>query len=213
MASGMISLTYPLGEKSIGGFAIDAYIAEAYHYENSVTNLTVEDGSNISDHVIEKPDRLNIEAFIGATKFETFTGERIRELSDIEMPEDPKTRIRQAHLELLRMKRSRQPLTVVTGLDTLTDMVITSYNYHRDVDTGADLPFTMSFQKVKTVQSEETEIAALSAADGGIANIGNAGTSNVDDVCSFRERWRQWVRSGKATPSEYYAQWGAPFPG
>ena len=86
MASGMISLTYPVGEKSIGGFAIDAYIVEAYHYENSITNLTVEDGSNISDHVIEKPDRLNIEAFIGATKFETFTGERIRELSDIEMP-------------------------------------------------------------------------------------------------------------------------------
>jgi len=209
----MISLTYPIGEKSIGGFQIDAYVVEAYSYENRVTNLTVEDGSNISEHVIEEPDRLSIEAFIGATKFEAFTGTRVREISDIEMPEDPKARIRQAHHELLRMKRSRQPLTVVTGLDALTDMVITSYNYHRDVDTGADLPFTMSFQKIRTVQSEETEISSLSAADGGVANIGNAGTSAVEEIGPYRQFWRQKVRMGEMSPANYYRQWGVPFPG
>jgi hypothetical protein len=36
-----------------------------------MTNLPVEEGSNISDHVVEEPDTIDIEAFIGAAKFET----------------------------------------------------------------------------------------------------------------------------------------------
>ena len=56
MAGGMINFTYPIGEKSIGGFVIDAFLVESYNYANRITNLTVEEGDNISDHVIEEPD-------------------------------------------------------------------------------------------------------------------------------------------------------------
>jgi hypothetical protein len=154
MAGGTVNFTFPIGEKSIGGFVIDAFLVETYNFANSLTNLTVEEGDNISDHVVEEPDTLEIEAFIGQTKFETFSGMVDLDLSNIEIPDDPKSRIRQAYHELLRMKRERQPVTVVTGLDTLPDMVITSFNISRDVETGADLPFSMSFQKIKTVKSE-----------------------------------------------------------
>ena len=154
MAGGMINFTYPIGAKSIGGFEIDAFLVESYNYANHLTNLTVEEGSNISDHVIEEPDTIDIEAFIGQTKFETASppGADI-DLSTVEIPDDPKSRIRQAYHELLRLKRARQPVDVVTGLDTFTDMVITSFNISRDVETGADLTFSMSFQKIKTVKS------------------------------------------------------------
>jgi hypothetical protein len=219
VAGGTVNLTYQAGAKSIGGFEIDAFFVETYNFSNSLTNLTVEEGSNISDHVTEEPDTLDLEAFIGATKFETYEGEIPTNLSEIEIPEDPKTRIRQAYHELLRMKRARQPLDVVTGLDTLTNMVITSLNISRDVETGADLPFSMSLQKIETVKSEETQINASpsssTASDqaGGTASVGTAGKNSLNnDDNSMKERWRQWVRMGNATPAEYQEQWGVPYP-
>jgi len=212
--AGIINFTYPIGEKSIGGFVIDAFLVESYNFENRVTNLSVEEGGNISEHVIEEPDTLEIEAFIGATKFEAFTGTIEDDLSNVEIPEDPKSRIRQAHQELLRLKREKQPLDIVTGLDTLTDMVITSYNFSRDVETGADHSFSMSFQKIKTVKSEETQISTSpsSSASGsgdqaaGIANIGTVGTT--DTTNEFKEAWRRWVREGRATRNDFFEQWG-----
>jgi hypothetical protein len=211
-----LNFTYPIGEKSIGGFVIDAFLVEEYNYANSMTNLTVEEGDNISDHVIEEPDTIDIEAFIGQTEFKTYEGTVETDLSKVEIPDDPKTRIRQAYHELLRMKRERQPVDIVTGLDTFTDMVIVSLNISRDAETGADLPFSMSFQKIKTVKSEETQIAASqsSASDqaGGTASVGTAGTNQINDDDSFKERWRQWVRSGRASAAEYQEQWGVPYP-
>jgi hypothetical protein len=215
MPGGTINFTSHLADKSIGGFVIDAFLVETYNYENRLTNLTVEEGSNISDNVIEEPDTLDIEAFIGATKFETFAGIISTDLLNVEIPDDPKSRIRRAHQELLRMKRERQPVDVVTGLDTLTDMVITSYQFSRDVDTGADLPFTMRFQKIKTVKSEETQISTSSGEAGdqaaGIANVGTAGRNQIDDDNSFKERWRQLGQgSGWTYPTreEFFQQWG-----
>jgi len=217
MAEGTINFTYPIGEKSIGGFVIDAFLVETYNFANRLTNLTVEEGDNISDHVVEEPDTIDIEAFIGQTKFETNSETPDTDLSKVEIPDNPKSRIQQAYHELLRMKRERQPVDVVTGLDTLTDMVITSLNISRDVETGSDLPFSMSFQKIKTVKSEETEISASASSSGGAgaggtANVGNTGTTKINDDDSFKERWRQWVRSGRATQAEYQEQWGVPYP-
>jgi hypothetical protein len=217
MAGGTINFTFPIGEKSIGGFVIDAFLVETYNFANSLTNLTVEEGDNISDHVVEEPDTIDIEAFIGQTKFETFSGMVDLDLSNIEIPDDPKSRIRQAYHELLRMKRERQPVTVVTGLDTFPDMVITSFSISRDVETGADLPFSMSFQKIKTVKSEETQISTSTTSSGagdqaaGTANVGNAGTNKIsDDDNSMKERYRQlYYSSGGKYPTreEFFELW------
>jgi len=224
MAEGTINFTYPIPDKGIAEkgaalFVIDAFLVETYNFANRLTNLTVEEGGNISDHVIEEPDTIDIEAFIGQTEFKTAMGSSDTDLSKVEIPDDPKSRIRQAYHELLRMKRERQPVDVVTGLDTYTDMVITTFNISRDAESGEDLPFSMSFQKIKTVKSEETQISVSSSGGAGgdqaagTANVGNVGSGNkVDDDNSFKERWRQWVRSGRASAAEYQEQWGVPYP-
>jgi len=215
MAEGTINFTYPIGDKSIGGFVIDAFLVETYNFANRLTNLTVEEGDSISDHVTEEPDTIEIEAFIGQTDFKTAMGSSDTDLSKVEIPDDPKSRIRQAYHELLRMKRERQTVDVVTGLDTFTDMVITTFNISRDVETGEDLPFTMSFQKIKTVKSEETQISVSSSGSGdqaaGIANVGNVGTNKInDDDNSMKERYRMHYRAsgGKyPTREEFFELW------
>jgi len=213
MANATVNFTYPIGEKSIGGFVIDAFLVETYNFANRLTNLTVEEGDNISDHVVEEPDTIDIEAFIGQTKFETNSETPDTDLSKVEIPDNPKSRIQQAYHELLRMKRERQPVDVVTGLDTFTDMIITSLNISRDVETGSDLPFSMSFQKIKTVKSEETQISASAlssggAGAGGTANVGNTGTEEVNDSI---EMWRQRYRANHGmhpTKQDFFDYWG-----
>jgi hypothetical protein len=128
------------------------------------------------------------------------------DLSKLEIPDDPKSRIRQAYNELLRMKRARQPLDVVTGLDTFTNMMIVSFSISRDVETGADLPFSMSLQKIETVKSEETQISvspsSSSASDqaGGTANAGMTGKEEAP-----KEDWveRQAYNDLKRTNGKY----------
>jgi hypothetical protein len=177
---GVVNLTYHPTEKSIGGFVIDAFLSETYQFQNEVTDVPVEEGVNITDHVVEKADQIQISAFIGQTEFTAYDGDvpdNLQSLSDV----DKKRRIINAYKELLRMKRERLPVTVVMGLDTFKNMIITSFNIGRDAETGADLAFDMSFIELKIVNSQSVEInssqiASTSAVDqaGPTSNMGTA---------------------------------------
>jgi hypothetical protein len=210
MAGGTVRFNYQTPAKSIGGFEIDAFFVENYNFANKMTNLPVEEGSNITDHVSEEPDTISVEAFIGQAKFEVYEGKIPADLSTLDIQE-PKTRIRQAYQELLRLKRERQAVDVVTGLDTFTGMIIASFDIGRDVETGADLTFSMSFQKIKTVKSEETNINASALGGGagakdqagGTANTGQTGKEEApkEDFVE-REAYNMWKQSGGTRPSE-----------
>ena len=209
-----ISFNYPIAPKSIGGFVIDAFIREGYSFKNSVTDIPIEEGSNISDHVIEEPLEIQISGFIGKTEFTVWEGALPETQADIEVP-DPKARIREAHFELLRLKSERQPIDLVTGLDTYPNMVITSYDIDRSVETGADLPFEMSFKQVKIVKSETTTVnASRPSADqtAGTGNMGVAGTNRTTNENNMKEEWRIAVRKNRATPADYQEKWGVPYP-
>jgi len=218
MAGGMINFTYPINAKSIGGFEIDAFFVEKYCFANRMTNLPIEEGSNVTDHVTEEPDTIDIEAFIGSTKFETNESPPgpDPDLSNVDIPDDLKGRILQSYYELLRLKRGRQPVDVVTGLSTFPDMIIVSFEIPRDVETGADLHFSMRFQSLKIVKSEEVEISVAptpAEADmvGETANLGLSGKTQITDPLELKERWRQlyYINGGKApTEEEFFEQWG-----
>jgi hypothetical protein len=60
-----ITFNYQIPPKSIGGFAIDAFINERYSSSNSVTDVPMEDGSRASDHVVENALEIQISGFIG----------------------------------------------------------------------------------------------------------------------------------------------------
>jgi|LSPZ01.1.fsa_nt_gi hypothetical protein len=216
---GEITFTYPITPKSIGGFEIDAFISENYSFSNSVTDIPVEDGSNIADHVVEEPDEIQINGFIGNAEFTVWEGPFPESAADVAQV-DRKERIRAAYLELLRLKRERQPVEVVTGLDTFQTMIITSFDIGRDAETGANLPFAMSFKKIKIIKSETTTINASGGSGGGAgdqtagsSNMGVAATNRPDQQSNrMKEEWRQSVQMGLTTPAEYQQKWGVPYP-
>jgi hypothetical protein len=210
----IVNFTYQKTEKSIGGFEIDATITEGYKYVNQVTEFPVEDGSNVNDHVISEAAEISIQAFIGQAKFEVWDGAVPESMSDLP-DEDPKARIMQAYYELLKLKEDRQPLTLIIGLGTFENMVITSFEIDRDVKTGKDLPFSMTFKQVRIVKSETVGINATSDQVASVRNRGIVNTNKMelptgkgDDV---KDRWRQmhYGTNGKIpTKEEFFEEWG-----
>ncbi|GHV81360.1 hypothetical protein AGMMS49944_31510 [Spirochaetia bacterium] len=209
-----IKFSYLIPPKSIGEWVIDCVLNEHYSFGNSVTEIPIEDGSVVSDHVRENSDEIQIKAFIGNTEFIEIKSQA--DLPDA-APGDPKGRIRAAYQELLRLKRERQPVDVVLGLDTFHDMIITTFDIDRDVATGANLPFDMSFKNIKIVKSEKTTINSSTAPAGdqtaGIAHMGTAGTNKVDPASDrAKEEWRQSVEEGMTPKWAYEEKWGVPYP-
>jgi hypothetical protein len=210
-----IAFQYQIPKKMIGTFVVDAFIAEHYQFSNSVTDIPVEDGGNISDNIIEDQDVISVEAFIGNTAFETVTIDG-NTVSNLEAP-DRMARVRKAYQELKKLSKSKQLFDVVLGLETFTNMAITAFNIDRDVETGANLPFTMEFKKIKIVKSDTTQINACNSAGGGGEGGGttDAGRSGTEDpnISQIKEEWRIQIRGkGPATPADYQKEFGVPYP-
>ncbi|MDR0474744.1 MAG: hypothetical protein LBH43_13860 [Treponema sp.] len=208
-----VNFSYPIPPKSIGGCLIDAFVSERYSYSNSVTDVPLEDGSVASDHVVENPFELHISGFIGKVEFAAMGGGGVR--SGPYGGDNPKARISEKYNEFLKLKSDRQPIDVVTGLDTYTNMVITSFEMERDFSSGFDMPFEMTLKQIKIVKSETTIITASTPSGdqiAGTADMGVAGTSKLDPESSrMKEVWRaMYLESNGREPTreEYFDWWG-----
>jgi hypothetical protein len=110
-------------------------------------------------------------------------------------------------------------MDVVLGLETFTNMVITSFTIDREAETGANLPFSMEFRKLKIVHSDTARINASGreAGPGGdqTASTVNAGTSGTEQPQNSiaKEEWRRQIRAGgPAKPADYQREFGVPYP-
>jgi hypothetical protein len=98
-------------------------------------------------------------------------------------------------------------------------MVITSFVIDREAETGANLPFTMEFKKLKIIHSDTTKINA-SNSTGGAAGEQTAATTNAGTAATelpthnqSKEEWRRQIDSGgPAKPADYQRRWGVPYP-
>ena len=211
-----IAFQYQAPQKMIGTFVVDAFIAERYQFSNSVTDIPVEDGSNIADHIVEEQDVISVEAFIGSTAFEVVTIDG-SVVSNLQAP-DRMARVRLAYLELKKLAKEKKTVDVVLGLETFTDMAITSFSIDRDVETGANLPFSMEFRKIKIIKSDTTQSNA-SRAEASLAgdqtasttNAGPSGTEKPQDSWT-KEEWRFEVKKGTTSAADYQRKFGVPYP-
>jgi hypothetical protein len=217
MADKQIAFQYQVPKKMIGTFVVDAFLAEHYQFSNSVTDIPVEEGSNIADHIVEDQDVISVEAFIGNTAFEVVTIDG-NSVSNIEAP-DRMARVRQAYQELKKLVKAKKLLDVVLGLETFTGMAITTFTIDREAETGANLPFIMEFKKLKIAHSDTTKINASNTDQNGAGdqtastlNAGPSGTQLPDNSVSKEEWRRQILAGGPARPADYKRRWGAPYP-
>lgn len=118
----------------VGGIFLDAVISEDHNYNSRVTNYPIEDGTFVSDHIINEPERLEIEGIVSDTPINIF--------SFFNRSIDSFNR-------LVRINQTKQVITVVTGIKVYTDMVITSLIVPRTFQSGQSLRFNIQLQKLK----------------------------------------------------------------
>lgn len=117
----------------VGTVLLDAVLSEEHNFRARVTNYPIENGTFVSDHVIKDPFTLTISGIVSDTPLNIFTlGFR----SDA------------AFQRLIDIYERRERISVVTGIRTYVDMIITSLNVPRDLSTGQSLTFNIELQKV-----------------------------------------------------------------
>lgn len=122
---------YP--RSNVQGVFLDATISEDHHYVSRATQFPIENGSVITDHVINEPDTLSLSGVVSDSP--------LAFLSAFNRSTD-------AFNRLVRIHELKERVTVVTGIKVYENMIMTSLSVPRTVETGQALNFVMEFQQV-----------------------------------------------------------------
>ncbi len=200
MARRVVKCIYPTGEDATAGIEIDAFLTESYRFGNQITDKPSEGDTNSgAGTVTDEPDELTVDAFIGATKFEVVRSSLPSDNSDEDIPDDyPFDRVASSFEELKRLKETKQPMDIVTGLTTMTGMVITEFGIIRDEESGADLAFSCTFKKAPVTASAESPASEQAQ---GVASTGKSGTEKPKPNYMTEEADRL-LANGQITRSE-----------
>lgn len=126
---------------AISGVVLDAVLSEDHSYNSRVTNYPVENGLIISDHIINEPDALQITGVVSDTPLSFLT----LLANPIGVSNAPSVN---AFNALVEIHNRRERITVVTGIKVYTNMVITSLQVPRNVQSGQSLTFVIDLQKI-----------------------------------------------------------------
>lgn len=132
----------------IDGLKLDAAMSESHRSENEITQYPVEEGANVTDHVLPLQDTVTITGIVSNTPVvdPTFT-------MDGMLPTDD------ALAKLRKIKRDRKPVTLKdTTLGTYEDMVMESLEFPRDGSTGDALRFVATFRQIVLITNERTTV-------------------------------------------------------
>lgn len=120
-------------QSSVGGIFLDATLTEDHQYNARATSYPIETGGDITDHIINEPETLNITGIVTDTPLSL--------LSSFNRSVD-------AFNRLINIYQNKQLITVVTGIKVYTNMCITSLQVPRNVQTGQSLTFVIEMQKI-----------------------------------------------------------------
>lgn len=129
-------------KNAIGSLTIEATLSENHEARSQVTQQPVELGSNISDHIINEPDRVSITGFISNTPVAGGFSNRAQD----------------AFEALYAIRDAKELVTVVTGYRVYNNMAISSISIPRDQFTGESIRFTVELIEVRTSASNSVSV-------------------------------------------------------
>jgi hypothetical protein len=126
---------------------LDASIDEQHKYTNKVSRFPIEDGSTITDHIINEPVAITMQGFITNTPV-------LEADSSVARTGYAANRVDTAFEALISIFTKKEIVTIVTGLMTYSNMVLVSLTVPRNKTIGDTLRFTADFQEIKIVTLE-----------------------------------------------------------
>ena len=128
--------------KAIQDLEIDIVSSEVIELPSETTDNPIESGSEITDHIINRPIMLRMVCQIGGSNLTNWTDRKI-----------------EGYEALKRLRDDKQPVTVVSGLETFTNMLINNISIDRNLQNSTVLQFQIDFKQAIIVSSERVNIS------------------------------------------------------
>lgn len=141
-----VGLTFSTGvPTTVGALELDALLSEVTDLTAKATEYAVEEGSPISDHVVIQPERLKVSGWITPTNVQL-------------MQADGRPKMLEAKATLRKMIDDRAEVTIVTGMDTYSGMILESCSIGRTNEGGEKFTVDMDFVKIRKAVLRKADI-------------------------------------------------------
>lgn len=163
----------------VSNITVDAVLSERHTFTNLVTSHPVEDGSPVTDHIINLPVELMMEGRITDTplSFLDSAASGAMGLIGSNLGVDPVVlaagsavagaslpgRAKLAYQELVALYVSRTPFTVISGINEYDNMVFTTLDFPRAPQDGRSLRFRATLKELIIVGVSVQSNAAIIA--------------------------------------------------
>jgi hypothetical protein len=181
----LLDVTGQALRKKIGFLELDCVISEDITMSNSVTQSPIETGESISDHVYNDPLQLRLEAIISDSDPQRQERQQLTN--------SPTVSARLEAYEALRdLWRAKQPVDVVTGLETFTNMVVTNISIPRENADGDSIKFNVDLIQVEikesVFQKDKRKRSNVGRKQGTIANesLVNKASGTLEQLTALR---------------------------
>lgn len=128
--------------KSIQDLEIDIVSSEVIELPSETTDNPIESGSEVTDHIINKPILLRMVCQIGGSNLTNWTDRKI-----------------EGYEALKKLRDDKQPVTVVSGLETFSNMLINNISIDRNLQNASVLQFQIEFKQAKIVSSQRVDVS------------------------------------------------------
>ncbi len=165
----------------VGVVDVDAVITERHRFENLVTMHPIEDGSPVTDHIVNQPVILDMEGRITDTPLSILAsiGSGATGLVGENLGVDPAFlaagtgvigaslpgRSKLAYQELVALYVSRETFDVISGINVYENMAFESLEFPRNAQDGRSLRFRATLRELIIVGVDRQSNAELVAAE------------------------------------------------
>ena len=128
--------------KQIQDLQIDIVSSEVIELPSETTDNPIESGSEVTDHIINRPIMLRMICQIGGSTLLNFTDRKL-----------------EGYEALKKLRDDKQPVTVVSGLETFSNMLINNITIDRNLQNATVLQFQIEFKQAKIVSSQRVDVS------------------------------------------------------
>ncbi len=144
-------------QPQIASIKLDASLSESHTYPARITDQPIEDGSVVSDHIINDPFRLDMTGSITnipTLGIGTLTLPAVTAIGSLVSIFKTKNKIKDAEEEFINLRNKKTVFSVVTGLRRYKNMVLETFTFNRDATIGDALEFSATLRQIDIVSTE-----------------------------------------------------------
>jgi hypothetical protein len=193
-----------MGNDNLGYIYFDVLLERKADYDSEVTSNPTETGFAISDHVIKKPNKLNITALFTPTP-----------VTWAEYQGGPnENRLLELEQKIKAMRDAGETITVTTPDNIYSDMVLTSISLPRD-NKGYSITANLEFTNVIIVDTqtadvpEEYVVLASQVQSQAGATDTDAGTAQTEEITAPTNNTDSTTSGSEATADTSNKSWAA----